>query len=54
MLKRPERLERDITANKKHKATDYIAAWDYVDRHDYKEIIKKMRNSYKELSEKEK
>ncbi len=54
LLKQPERLKRDIAANKKYEATDYIAAWDYVDKHDYKEIIKKLKKSYEELSEKQK
>lgn len=53
VLNQPERLKRDIAANKKYEAADYIAAWDYVDKHDYKEIIKKLNNSYKALVEKE-
>lgn len=52
VIQEPEHLERDITNNKKNKAIDYIAAWDYVEKHDYKIIIKKLKKSYKELSEK--
>lgn len=54
ILKDPERLKRDIANNKKYEAKDYIAAWDYVEEHGYEEIIKKLKNSYKDLSEKEK
>ncbi len=50
VLKQPKRLERDIADNKRYEATDYIAAWDYVEKHDYKEIIKKLRKSYNQLS----
>ncbi len=48
-LKQPERLKRDIDNNKIYDATDYINAWDYVDKHDYTEIIEQLRESYKEL-----
>lgn len=50
VLKDTKRFERDIENNKKYEATDYIAAWDYVDNHDYKEIIMKLRNSYEQLA----
>ncbi|HEY1645665.1 MAG TPA: hypothetical protein VGF75_04810 [Candidatus Saccharimonadales bacterium] len=50
VLKQPERLERDIKANKDYVATDYVASWDYVNKHGYKEIINKLRKSYSELS----
>jgi hypothetical protein len=49
VLNAPERLERDIAGIKKYKATDYINAWDYVDKHGYLEIIEKLRASYKKL-----
>ena len=49
VLNAPERLERDIAGIKKNKATDYINAWDYVDKHGYLEIIEKLRASYKKL-----
>lgn len=52
-LKAPERLARDIATNKKHNATDYIAAWDYVDKHDYKTIIEKLKKSYGRLWDKD-
>lgn len=50
ILNQPERLNRDIAANKKYKATDYILAWDYVDRHGYQEIIGMLQHSYKRLA----
>lgn len=46
VLKDPDRLHRDIANNKKNEATDYIAAWDYVENHDYMEIIEKLKKSY--------
>ncbi len=49
VLNAPERLERDIAGIKKIKATDYINAWGYVDKHGYLEIIEKLRASYKKL-----
>lgn len=54
VLKAPERLERDIEANKKYDAKDYVAAWDYVEKHDYKEIIKKLKQSYTQLAKEQK
>ena len=51
VLKDPKRLERDIANNKQYEATDYIAAWDYVEKHDYKEIIEKLKKSYVKLKE---
>ncbi len=44
------RLERDIAQNVKHQAKDYIAAWDYVQDKDYREIIEKLKSNYKKLS----
>ncbi len=54
VLKQPERLERDIANNKKYEATDYVAAWDYVEKHGYKEIIKKLQKSYLKMSKEQK
>lgn len=51
VLKDPERLERDIANNKQYNAADYIAAWDYVEKHGYKEIITKLQKSYEKLKE---
>lgn len=51
VLKQPERLERDIANNKKYRATDYVAAWDYVEKHGYKEIIEKLHKSYEKLAQ---
>lgn len=50
ILKAPKRLERDISNNKKHDAKDYIAAWDYVNNHDYKELVSKLIGSYTKLA----
>lgn len=50
VLCQPYRLERDIKANTEYKATDYIAAWDYVENNGYKEIITKLKQSYMELA----
>lgn len=49
ILNEPERLKRDIETNKKYKAKDYIDAWDYVEKHGYKEIIEKLKVSYARL-----
>lgn len=49
VLQEPKRLERDIKSNIDHKATDYISAWDYVEKHGYQEIIEKLHKSYTEL-----
>lgn len=49
VLNEPKRLKRDMEGNKKFDATDYVKAWDYVEKHGYKEIIKSLRESYKEL-----
>jgi len=52
VLKQPYRLERDIAFSKKLGATDYLAAWDFVQEHDYQEIIDKLVQSYKTLGAK--
>lgn len=46
VLKEPERLRRDIARNKRHHATPYIAAWEYIEANGYKDIIKQLRKSY--------
>lgn len=50
VLKEPKRLERDIANNKMYEAQDYIAAWNYVEKNGYKEIISKLKKSYKVLA----
>jgi hypothetical protein len=52
VLKAPERLERDIEDCKKFdkKANSYVAAWDYVEKHGYENIIKQLKNSYRDLA----
>lgn len=52
VLKEPERLKRDIDENKQYEATDYVAAWEYVEKHDYRVIIEKLRESYVKLKKK--
>lgn len=47
VLKEPYRLERDIKDVSTIPA--YKAAWEYVEQNDYKEIIKKFKDSYKNL-----
>lgn len=47
VLKEPRRLERDIENSKRHPG--YDLAWDYVEKHGYKEIIQKLKDSYSEL-----
>lgn len=50
ILKQPERLKRDIEMSKKNNATDYIAAWDYIEKNDYLKIIKDLKESYIKLA----
>lgn len=47
VLKEPHRLERDIEECQKWPV--YMAAWEYVEKNDYKKIIEKFKNSYKEV-----
>ena len=49
VLKAPERLQRDIERATKHGATAYIKAWEYVESHDDKELIEKLKALYKSL-----
>lgn len=51
VLKEPKRLKRDVANNKQYETTDYIGAWDYVEQHNYKEIIKELQKSYEKLKE---
>lgn len=50
VLHEPKRIERDIKSCKDNKASDYVAAWDYVEKHDFKGIINKLKLSYNELA----
>lgn len=45
VLDEPKRLARDIEECQQW--PDYKAAWEYVEQHDYKKIIKKFKDSYK-------
>lgn len=47
VLKEPSRLERDIEDVKDN--APYKAAWDYVNGHDYQEIIRQLREDYQQL-----
>jgi hypothetical protein len=48
-LQAPERLARDIQRSKDNGATDYAAAWEYVEQQGYNEIVYKLKESYKTL-----
>ncbi len=45
-LNAPERLERDKDFYRKTKDKDYLLAWDYVEEHGYKKIIRQLKTSY--------
>jgi len=49
ILHEPDRTTKDKERCKQW--PDYNAAWQYVDEIGYKEIIKKLKESYKTLSE---
>lgn len=54
VLSEPRRLERDINWSKNQTewdASDYVKAWDYVEKNDYKKIVKSLKESYQKLSE---
>lgn len=51
VIKESNRLKRDVDENRQYEATDYVAAWEYVEKHDYKKIIGKLRESYVKLKE---
>lgn len=46
LMKEPKRYERDVLRTQNYK--DYRLAWDYVDQHDYRDIIHRLEKSYKE------
>lgn len=48
VLENPQRLERDIKINTDNDAGDYIKAWDFVNKHDYKQLIKQLKESYRD------
>lgn len=47
VLKEPKRLKRELDRLKKYHGRDYLMAWDYVQKHGYKNIIQKLRKLYK-------
>jgi len=52
ILNEPKRLRRDVAANKKQNAIDYVKAWQYVEENGYKEIIEQLRVLYGNLRQK--
>jgi len=48
VLTEPMRHERDISDCKKWNATEYVKSWEYVDSHNYKQIISRLKESYAE------
>lgn len=52
VLKEPSRLQRDIDSCKRNKADDYVKAWEFVEEHDYKQLIKELKDSYQQIAEK--
>lgn len=48
VLHEPERLARDIADCQQYE--NYRLAWEYVESHDYKKLLIKIRESYNELS----
>jgi len=52
VLHEPKRTERDQQESKEW--PDYNAAWEYVEKHGYKEIVQQLKDSYKNLAIKEK
>lgn len=52
ILKEPQRLSRDMDTVKTYaKAGDnpYTKAWEYVEKHDYKQLIADLKQSYEEI-----
>lgn len=49
VLGEPARLERDMS--NVERLPSYKAAWDYVNEHNYKDIIKKLKADYKAISQ---
>ncbi|MGI9027317.1 MAG: hypothetical protein ACR2FM_00515 [Candidatus Saccharimonadales bacterium] len=52
VLKAPERLRRDVEGVEDEidwDASDYVKAWEYVEKHGYKVIIEQLRESYERL-----
>ena len=52
VLKDQKRLDRDIQNHQKHE--DYKKAWEYVEAHDYKEIISQLKESYERMAKEQK
>jgi hypothetical protein len=48
VLKEKSRLLRDINSCRKHGHKDYVQAWDYVEKHDYKKINELLKASYRD------
>ena len=46
VLKRSDLFEQDMQAAREWHKTDYSNAWDYVNAHDYMEIIERVKSFY--------
>jgi hypothetical protein len=51
VLGEPERLGRDIKSCHDNNSVDYVAAWGYVESHDYKKIVCDLAEMYGRLGE---
>lgn len=51
VLKEPKRLERDVEEVKTYQNGEaYTAAWDYVNKTDYQQLIAELKHMYKEVN----
>ena len=53
VIEQQDRLSREISnykAETTYDPTDYLKAWDCVEKHDYKQIIRELKQSYKNIS----
>jgi len=56
VLDEPDRLKRDIEGCRKNAKTwgkPYFEAWEYVEKHGYKDINKQLKNSFRKLEKEE-
>lgn len=47
ILKQPSRAKRDFEKMKELKAKDYISSWQYVEKNDYRDLIKRVKSVYR-------
>ena len=50
VLHDPNRLVRDKVSHQQNKHADYVKAWEYVEKHGYKEIINQLKESYSKMA----